>query len=584
MDIVKKHIRNTLISLPISLLMLPLFFQPGSGITDYRNLSILYIYFSFVLVCSSLLFLIIKKKLEISLLDVILSLFIGYKVCISSIKFDHVFQNDEITTLLIFYFVFFIFRSFFKKDWKIFCLFLSIIIFGVIVEILGLLQLFRILRPTDSFNTVTSIFKDPNIFASFLSALLPFAFSLFNSPLRLKWQKNVICSLLILFVGLCYFFALITVSRIAIIVAIVVSLLTARPKIFTKKIFGGLVFSLILLTGLFLILRVKTGSSQGRILIWKVSFNMLSNSPITGIGPGRFQSEYNNYQSNYFSAGKHTKQEINLASETFVPFNEFLRIVIEDGIIGLFLFMLIFIYLLKIGIGNGKKFRDQPALIFIFCVLTISLVSFPLQDFVFSLYFYAMLGIISSTYERKKIEVNNILTLKILVVLIIVSNVFLFTDRYLALKKWFNLRAERILDQQTLADYQYLYPKLNQNGLFLIDYGERLFINGEIKNSLKVMNRAKTYLPCVQLYIRLGAIYKNTNNFIMAEKNYIYAGNMVPNRFRPKYALFDLYKQTSQWNKCFQLGNEILKMPIKVPSYEVTLIKNQVQIYLDSLR
>lgn len=579
----KSSFTGLLVLLPLSILLIPLFFRSGSGPADYWNLSILYLYCPLVLMVGSIAIIVKKQRLTISALDVIISLYTTYTLCVALIRSDRIMVNDEIITLILWYCVYLLFKVSFEKNVKTDALMLSITIFGALVGLLGLLQVFGIFRSVHQMNRVTSIFKDSNMFASFLAALLPFAFKMFRQPVKSVQKSFFFKGLAVLYICLCYCFAVMTVSRIAIIIAVAVSLLMVKPlKRFNRLFFMACGSAAIMLFALFLAFAVKTESSSGRILIWKVSSNMISVNPLTGIGHGRFQSEYNNYQSGYFSSGEYKKHELKLAGETFVPFNELLRILIEDGVIGFSLFIMIIVQVLRHLFERKNKLIDEPVIVSILCVFIISLVSFPLQDLVFSLYFYGLLGILSAVSVKKTRWCNNSLWLRIFMVLVMTSASIVFVNRYFVIKKWLDLRVENMLDKRALSAYGNLYGKLSENGLFLIDYGERLFIRGETEKSLAVLNRARSYIPCLALYMRLGVIYKKMDNFQMAEKNYLYACNMVPNRFRPKYALFELYRQSAQREKCIRLGNEIMAMPVKVPSFEIDVIRNEVRRNLDS--
>jgi O-antigen ligase len=68
---------------------------------------------------------------------------------------------------------------------------------------------------------------------------------------------------------------------------------------------------------------LKSDSSLGRVLIYKISWSMFLDHPITGIGWGNFQRDYGLYQSAYFSAGNYSQKEFLLADNTFYAFNDY---------------------------------------------------------------------------------------------------------------------------------------------------------------------------------------------------------------------------------------------------------------------
>jgi hypothetical protein len=70
--------------------------------------------------------------------------------------------------------------------------------------------------------------------------------------------------------------------------------------------------------GLFL---YKLDSSLGRILIYKVSGQMLKDNGLTGIGFGKFYEQYLYYQAVYFQNGHYTTKELLLAGNTHYAMN-----------------------------------------------------------------------------------------------------------------------------------------------------------------------------------------------------------------------------------------------------------------------
>ena len=85
---------------------------------------------------------------------------------------------------------------------------------------------------------------------------------------------------------------------------------------------------------LFLSFYIKSDSSLGRLLIYKISFKMFLEHPITGIGWGNFQREYNLYQAAFFKSGNYTQKEFLLADNTFYAFNDYWQLIVETGLVG----------------------------------------------------------------------------------------------------------------------------------------------------------------------------------------------------------------------------------------------------------
>ena len=92
-------------------------------------------------------------------------------------------------------------------------------------------------------------------------------------------------------------------------------------------------FYLVMLLFLITLGTEKLDSAKGRLLIWEVTIQMLPDALPFGFGYGGFEQKYMNYQADYFR--QHTDSAYALlADNTCTPFNEFLHLVIDYGLIG----------------------------------------------------------------------------------------------------------------------------------------------------------------------------------------------------------------------------------------------------------
>lgn len=69
---------------------------------------------------------------------------------------------------------------------------------------------------------------------------------------------------------------------------------------------------------------------------------MIKDNPVTGYGSGGFLANYMNYQAEYFARDTDSKYAI-LAGDVKHPFNEYILLVVNYGLIG-FLLFLAFVY------------------------------------------------------------------------------------------------------------------------------------------------------------------------------------------------------------------------------------------------
>ncbi|MEI3467661.1 MAG: O-antigen ligase family protein [Bacteroides intestinalis] len=86
---------------------------------------------------------------------------------------------------------------------------------------------------------------------------------------------------------------------------------------------------------------LKKESADARLFIWKNSGQLLYTSPLTGSGVNTFASRYMYTQAEYFANHPDSPYKLK-ASDNSHAFNEYLRIIVEYGIIGLILLLLLF--------------------------------------------------------------------------------------------------------------------------------------------------------------------------------------------------------------------------------------------------
>src|SRR5690606_14029688 len=114
------------------------------------------------------------------------------------------------------------------------------------------------------------------------------------------------------------------------------------------------------------------------------------------------------------------------------------------------------------------------------------------------------------------------------------------------------------------------------------NYGAELSESERYDESIAILKQASKYFNHIDLYIFLGRNYEKLADYENAKKCYQYASLMIPNRFVPKYLLAKLYMLKGD---CLQAGivaNEIIAMPVKVDSRTVSLIKKEMQIFLQN--
>ena len=111
--------------------------------------------------------------------------------------------------------------------------------------------------------------------------------------------------------------------------------LKKRIRSFTRPVqaLSMLVTLLVVLVIGFGLYTIKKGSADGRVLIWRVTSQLIKQKPIMGHGSGAFAALYMNEQANWFEAGKGPEVQSMVAGSPEAPFNEVLKLWLEKGLL-----------------------------------------------------------------------------------------------------------------------------------------------------------------------------------------------------------------------------------------------------------
>ncbi|MGC4231559.1 MAG: O-antigen ligase family protein [Niabella sp.] len=354
---------------------------------------------------------------------------------------------------------------------------------------------------------------------------------------------------------------------------------------FLKRRAVTIVGVLIVCTGiLYYLWQLNTTSVSGRFLIWKIGVKMFADKPVLGIGYGNFFTEYGNYQARYFLSGAATEQEALTAGMNYHAFNEFLKVAIEGGLLGLLLFVLMLLLIFRKGLllikaGNSKAVIPLTLLI---TIIVFGMASYPLQDISVSVIFFFCIAYVAAlpATEGKKRELKLYPGIKVALLLFAGFGALRCTQKVYALCTWHTAK-EFLLSREGEALEQYLriYPLLSNNGAFLFNYGAELAELKEHAQSNKILKRAAMYGNSIELYTALADNYAALGGTKQAEECYIHVAYMVPKKFIPFNNLFNFYKAAGQTGKAIELSGLLCNKPVKVPAVVIDRIKANACTY-----
>lgn len=502
-----------------------------------------------------------NRKLSVDLFSFLLLLFIGY------ILLRGVLSN--MVTIKMLLFLSFVFIYFFFKVNNISRQNVAVIIVFVclVQAIYGILQYYMIVYTPNTFKVVGS-FDNPAGFAASLVVGLPFSLS-FKSSKVLKCLRLLASGVIIAAVVL-------SESRagiLAIILSSAIYLFSKNKNIVRYKFRYSIIGIITMLIMGVLLFFYKKNSALGRILIWENSIEMISDKPMVGHGSGSFLSKYMIYQANNFEYNPDSLLS-KLADNVSHPFNEYLFLTVEYGVIGLLILVLALILIIR------STKRVSPEILSLLSVAIFSCFSYPFRyAFVMVIVAYCLSDI--KTDKQFYCNLKSNLNYTLLALYILCSTLLIKDIRFEI--QWGKLvkRPIYIADHTFIGKMRVLYDQWNGNPYFLYNYGALL-------NSLKRYNESNTtftecimYLNDYDVQLLLADCYLQKKEFEQAEECLILASNMCPNRFIPLYQLVHLYDKIGEKEKAYEFAKKITHKTIKVPSFKIQCIINEMKEYVD---
>lgn len=458
-------------------------------------------------------------------------------------------------------------------------LFLGLVVTGIAQALYGLGQYMYWFNNIASPGfRVSGSFDNPAGFATALSVCFPFAlFVLHKKEVYLKILGGLAALLFMVAVTLSQsragIIAIVLMSGVWMVKALNLKWLINRSR--HTKIMGSIVLIIMLLVGLYFI---KKDSANGRLLIWQCSAHMIADKPIFGHGMGGFHREYMLYQAEYFK--NHTDSSFAMLADIVKhPFNEYLLLLVEFGLVGGLLIGFLVFYLIR----EYRKNNNQERFYAMLCLIGVGVFacfSYPLgYPFIRLMVVFCAALIMQGAAKRWKIPKGLFSIIKPVVLLVslvlLVLTCKMFYDEY----RW-NAIAQRSLAGETkivMPDYARLYKAMNRNGLFLYNYAAELNYIDRNKESNRLFIEASHFMNDIDLQLQMADNYQKMKQYKEAEKCLILASEMIPNRFIPLYRLAKLYEETNQLPKARKVAKQLINKPVKIMSPDIMNIRVEMQ-------
>jgi O-antigen ligase len=425
---------------------------------------------------------------------------------------------------------------------------------------------------------ISGSFDNPAGFAAALVACFPFALQIIREP-RWYFRLPGIVSAGVIALGIVLAQSRAGIMAAGFIVAVwLFSGLPEKWKVWLKRktVIGFVAVMAVLLLGS--LYYWKKDSANGRLLIWKCSARMIADKPMLGHGVGGFQREYMLYQVAYFRSHPDSKY-VMLADIVKHPFNEYLLLGVEQGLVGLFLWGTIIWLLIRHCRRNKDKTENRAYMLCLLSIAVFACFSYPLNyPFVRLMAVFSAAMITRKEPRLFQLKSLGVRVLKPLALVVLLGMIALTGKMFYNEYHW-NTIARRSLAGETrkvLPEYAQLYPWMHSEGLFLYNYAAELNYIGEWRKSNRLMKECSRIYNDNDVQLILADNCQQQKQYAQAEQHLKLAYEMIPNRFIPLYRLVQLYQLQGRNADARKLAKQIIDKPVKIPSFDIMTIKNEM--------
>lgn len=539
--------------------------------------------FSFILIIKQ------KKKITVPAIQWIAGI-IGLILFIGLLKIDFINQLFFIKSSLIYILVSALFLNHYGNE-KLFIkdklqLILIFILFAFIHIAIGYLASFLGIKNTldASFkHEILGIYYNPSFLINTLLLICPLLIILVNLRKSSDQKTKLLgwfclISLILIFIIILYDKNRTGLVAIAVLVAYNFYL-DYHKNINVKILIITIVFSSI---SLFWVYANKKNSTQGRFLIAKVTWIMIKENPLFGVGFNNYKAQYTQYQKDYFKIQRPEK-EILLADDTRLAHNELLQLIAEIGVIGIGIF-LFFVYKVfrvyskvKTPLSSTISLLIRARTGFFLVVLILALFSNPFRipvilNLISVLFLFFSIVI---PYQYEKPFMSPIFSKKILFLILgLVAMPIIIQEYYLY--KWM-LHTNKFLKGEK-ESFSYFNKTLNDNENYLFTTSNELYRLGEYDNAIKQLENLKNIKNDSQSEILFGLNYSKLEKHDKALEHFQIGSLMNPKLFRPKYLMMNEYLAKGDTISAVKQAKIIVNSPIKIPSLEIDYYINKARI------
>lgn len=438
--------------------------------------------------------------------------------------------------------------------------FYGLAVWGVTESVTAILQQVGLAESNHRAFSVTGTFGNPGPLGGLLGMVAVLVVGMVCGQWR-RHERSVVWLVLLLSVVLCGL--LLSGSRAGWLGGLAgICVLCSYICYLRKRHFvAGLGILCLCMVGLYLL---KPDSADGRLLIWYNTLAMWTDNFLFGTGTGGWLANYMHFQADFFALHPSSSWGM-LADNVTCPYNEFLRIAAEQGLLGLALvgWMLYEWFRYPSVTWEDDSLRGMLAAFFVFAFF-----SYPLDVYPLTLAFSVMAGMMKS----RPLKAFRLLPC-VKYGLAGVSMCVL-----LSVSLWsYRIYKDALSDWSLFSFFRYnpeIMDICAQTGKFREHAPQR---------ELELLEETARIIPTVETYCAMGYIHEKKGDYGKAEICYREAADMIPLRVTAKYRLFNLYLAWKDTVSAVRIGKELLVQPVKVEGTKTLRMKGEVRKKLQIL-
>ena len=325
---------------------------------------------------------------------------------------------------------------------------------------------------------------------------------------------------------------------------------------------------------------LKKESADGRILVWKVTAQVISEKPILGYGYGMTQRAYNLAQAKYFNKNRTTETEKQNAGYINNLLNDYLEQFVQGGLIGGLLYIFFIIYIFNISYKQRNENLYLYVGILAFILMSCFNIVFYSPQTIIILIFYAAI-VYKHQENNKEIRLKNhsIFHLPIIFFSIMLIATFVQANSQINLKS-----VQQLILRKNHDEAHYIIENkimnISTSQIYFKLYGDVFAVEGNFDKAIEMYMKAFKYAPSSEIAISIAFCEYQKCNLKTSMKFLNYAINHQPNLFEPYYRLMSIYNKAGNIEKAKEIAHIIVNKEVKVDSEKVRHFKTSAKKYL----